>query len=303
MMASTASSLLVAFVFVAAAAAVQGGWRALPHRWQTTSQIVNRSTDVLEFVGPCVLLPLLLPLLLACVLPPPLPPTVSVPDRAYLKWQLPCPRRCEPSHTACRMVAIQTGPASPQLEGLFDSGGRATELRFDLQDDSPGAKTRIEGTTCFVTDEDLVRSGIDPAGQESAMLQALHFIYQNCSGAASAPDAAVPTSQNISYSLLLPANFSSASQAIMGQFHGRPDPRWFRDPRTNTTRHLSTAEAFAACHDPEAGRHGHCKEGAVTGGPLAGWQYKQVSQNVYLLSRCGPVYRRMPAVLTPTATR
>jgi serine/threonine protein phosphatase PrpC len=29
----------------------------------------------------------------------------------------------------------------------------------------------------------------------------------------------------------------------------------------------------------------------------------QVSQNVYLLSRRGPVYRRMPAVLTPTATR
>jgi hypothetical protein len=28
-----------------------------------------------------------------------------------------------------------------------------------------------------------------------------------------------------------------------------------------------------------------------------------VSQNVYLLSRCGPVYRRMSAVLTPTATR
>jgi hypothetical protein len=28
-----------------------------------------------------------------------------------------------------------------------------------------------------------------------------------------------------------------------------------------------------------------------------------VSQNVYLLSRRGPVYRRMPAVLTPTATR
>jgi hypothetical protein len=29
----------------------------------------------------------------------------------------------------------------------------------------------------------------------------------------------------------------------------------------------------------------------------------EVSQNVYLLSRRGPVYRRMPAVLTPTATR
>jgi hypothetical protein len=30
---------------------------------------------------------------------------------------------------------------------------------------------------------------------------------------------------------------------------------------------------------------------------------RTVSQNVYLLSRRGPVYRRMPAVFPPTATR
>ena len=211
------------------------GWTDLPQRWKTTGEIVNDSSAVLEFPGPC-----------------------------------------HPDRRACRMVAIQTGPISTDsiLEGEF-KGTHVEELRFRLTDKVAGAKSRLEATTCFVTAADLEKRGIDPSSEESKMLQAIHFVYQNCSGAATADNAAIPVAHNVSYSMLLPANFSSQSQAILGQFHGRPDPRWFMDPRSNKTMHLSTAAAYGACHNPEGGQHDFCNEGQIKGGPLVGWRYKQ----------------------------
>jgi hypothetical protein len=215
------------------------GWESLTQRWNPQSQLVNDSAAIIEWEGPCT-------------------PAGS-----------------------CAMVAIQTGPVclnSTGIEGQQAAGrGRATrELRFRLCDDQRGVKTRIEATNCFVTAADLARSGIDPQAEESQQLQALHFVYQNCSGALSSPSASVPATTNLSYSLYLPPTFSAASQAILGQWHGRPDPRWFFDPRTNTTHRLSTAAAFSTCRNASAGRHGNCEDGQVSGsGLMAGWKYKQ----------------------------
>jgi len=180
---------------------------------------------------------------------------------------------CSPASN-CDLVAIQTGPVSntTRLEALVENEV-TEELRFTLRDDVVGKKTRLEATACFVTAADLRRHGLDPNGTESRQLQDLHFVYQNCSGAATAPSAAIPTEQNVSYAMLLPTDFSPTSQAILGQFHGRPDPRHFFDPKTNATRTLSTAEAHAACFG--AGGEAWCKEGVVQGGPLDGQRYKQ----------------------------
>ena len=215
------------------------GWQPLAQRWNPQSQLVNDSTAVIEWEGPCT-------------------PAGS-----------------------CAMVAIQTGPVDPNSTGIegkqvAGGGGTTRALRFWLRDEQRGAKTRIETTNCFVTAADLARRGIDPQGEESQQLQALHFVYQNCSGALSSAGASVPATTNLSYSLYLPPTFSATSQAILGQWHGRPDPRWFFDPHTNSTHRLSTTAAFSACQNASAGRHGNCEDGEVSGsGPMAGWKYKQ----------------------------
>ena len=213
-----------------------GQWRKVYSGWQTTGQIVNDTgpDSVIRFPS----------------------------------------ARCSPA-AACNLVGIQTGPisSSSSLMAQLDADGTATEVAFTVEDQTAGAKTRVEATACYVTAADLRRDGTDPAGEESEQLQSLRFVYQNCSGAAAARDASVATWQNISYSLMLPPDFPADSQAIMGQFHGRPDPRIFLSPQ-NETRRLSTAEAFAACLDPEK-RHGNCNEGQVSGGPYDGWRYKQ----------------------------
>jgi hypothetical protein len=179
---------------------------------------------------------------------------------------------CSPA-AGCNLVGIQTGPISSSSSLMAQKDGTAMEIAFTVEDRTVGAKTRVEATTCYVTAADLRRDGMDPAGKESQQLQALRFVYQNCSGAAAASDASRATWQNVSYSLMLPSNFPPDSQAIMGQFHGRPDPRIFLSPQ-NETRRLSTAEAYAACLDPDK-RHGNCNEGQVSGGAYDGWRYKQ----------------------------
>lgn len=79
-------------------------------------------------------------------------------------------------------------------------------------------------------------------------------------------------SQRVRYGVRFPRTLSSSGQFIAGQFHGRPDPRIFFNPQTNSTRRLSTAQAFAACNGSSGWR---CQDGAVSSGPLGGWQYKQ----------------------------
>lgn len=213
-------------------------WQVIESGWSPTGQIVNDtgSTSVIRFA----------------------------------------PSGCSPA-AACNLVAIQTGPISSdtQLRALLDDDSIASTLEFSIHDDQAGSKTRLEATSCYVTPADLIRDGLDPESEESQQLQALHFIYQNCSGAAAAPNASVATWTNLSYYMLLPPSFQSSSQAIMGQFHGRPDPRIFFNPRTNETKRLDTADAYAACLDPEK-KHGNCNEGEVYGtGPYSGWKYKQ----------------------------
>lgn len=160
-----------------------GKWMPISERWKQSQQIVNSS--IFEYVGGCK------------------PPAI------------------------CALVSIQTGPLSgaTQLEAfLVDDGNMNTSTpakinstRFTVQDEE-SKKVRLEATNCFVTAEDLRRHGVDPHGEESKMLQALHFIDQNCSGAALAASAAVPTSINVSYSLYLPQNFSSKAQGIIGMY-------------------------------------------------------------------------------------
>eukprot|EP01043_Picozoa_sp_COSAG02_P048143 COSAG02_NODE_4697_length_5084_cov_1.990572_2_plen_264_part_00 len=213
-------------------------WQVIESGWSPTGQIVNDtgSTSVIRFA----------------------------------------PSGCSPA-AACDLVAIQTGPISSdtQLRALLDDDSIASTLEFSIHDDQAGSKTRLEATSCYVTPADLIRDGLDPESEESQQLQALHFIYQNCSGAAAAPNASVATWTNLSYYMLLPPSFQRSSQAIMGQFHGRPDPRIFFNPRTNETKRLDTADAYAACVDPKK-KHGNCNEGEVYGtGPYSGWNYKQ----------------------------
>ena len=89
--------------------------------------------------------------------------------------------------------------------------------RFTIQT-KESEKVRLEATNCFVTADDLRKHGVDPLGKEAMMLQALHFLDQNCSGAGLAPSATVPTSINVSYSLYLPENFPSNAKAIIGTY-------------------------------------------------------------------------------------
>ena len=159
-----------------------GGWVSVTQPWSSTRQIVNSS--IFEYTGPCK------------------------------------------PQSSCRMVRIQTGHISQatQLKAFVVDGGRmnsSTPVRinstkFIFQDEEKGKKARLEATNCFVTAEDLRQHGVEPDGEESRMLQELHFIYENCTGAASTTSAAVPTSINVSYSLYLPSNFSPKSQAIIG---------------------------------------------------------------------------------------
>ena len=144
---AAAAALPVAVTFAEASSSpARQGWQPLAQRWNPQSQLVNDSTAVIEWEGPCT------------------------------------------PAGACAMVAIQTGPVDPNRTGIegkqaAGGGGATRELRFRLRDEQRGAKTRIEATNCFVTAADLARSGIDPQGEESQQLQALHFVYQNCSGA------------------------------------------------------------------------------------------------------------------------
>lgn len=162
------------------------------------------------------------------------------------------------------------------------------ELEFDITNTESGKKARLEGTTCYVTADDIRKNGIDPTSKEAHMLETINFIYENCTGAAKTPSADIATEQVIEYDLWLAHDFPSDSNAIIGQFHGRPDPRIFHNPKTNETRRLSTTAAYAACtHTAKNSRVpvGHalptspyetsCSEGNVTAGPFEGWLYKQ----------------------------
>ena len=180
---------------------------------------------------------------------------------------------CDSQPAACRVVGIATGALSDSssIEALLASDGKsAAQLNFTVADTRLGEKARLEGTTCFETPEDFARHGLDLHGEVARQLQALGFVDQNCSGAAATPDASTPTWSNVSYDLRLPLDFPFDSQAIMGQFHGRPDPRIFYNPTTQEIKHLSTAEAFAAC----GGAAQNCHHGSVQGGPYAGWLVK-----------------------------
>lgn len=186
---------------------------------------------------------------------------------------LPDNRTAMLSTPSVALAAIQTGilTDNSSLSVLFGNQSdptQVTEFRFVLQSAVAGKKTRLEATNCFVTPNDLTRHGVDPSGPLASEFEAIHFVYQNCSGAAAAASADIATEMTVSYSMLLPKDFPADSQAIMGQFHGRPDPRIFMNSAGKIAR-LTTAETFAACSP------NRCNEGVVTGGPYDGWKYKQ----------------------------
>jgi hypothetical protein len=192
---------------------------------------------------------------------------------------------CQSQPAPCRMVGISTGALRDGsgievlLGGSEDGSDEssATQLNFTVADTKLGDKSRLEGTTCFETPADFARHGLSPDGEVARQLRALAFVDQNCSGAAATADPSTPTWSNVSYDLRLPLDFPLDSQAIMGQFHGRPDPRIFYNPDSGEVRHLSTGEAFDACYGG-SGDDGtelqHCRHGNVTGGEYAGWLIK-----------------------------
>lgn len=180
---------------------------------------------------------------------------------------------CDSQPAACRMVGIDTGALSEtsEIEALLaDDDKRAVQLNFTITDTKLGDKARLEMTTCFETPGDFARHGLDLDGEITDQLRTLGFVDQNCTGAAATLDASTPTWSNVSYDLRLPDDFPLDSQAIMGQFHGRPDPRIFYNPTTQEIKHLGTAEAFAAC----GGAAQNCRHGSVQGGPYDGWLVK-----------------------------
>lgn len=176
------------------------------------------------------------------------------------------------------MVAIQTGPISDR-SGVFVQRGAASGVnvaRFTVEDTVARAKARAEATSCFATQATIAEAGLSPS--EVAMASALSFVAQNCSGAWSSGDAAVPGQTLVSYDLMLPKGLSPNASFIAGQFHGRPDPRIFFDPGTNATKRLTTADAFVACGGTlgqPAANSWRCEDGNITGGKYAGWLYKQ----------------------------
>jgi hypothetical protein len=186
------------------------------------------------------------------------------------------------SNPKAQLVPIDTGKMSGSsgLFGQFVSPHTVSELRFDLEDVATTGrlKTRIEATTCFATNTTMKEHGLDPASSDARMFEALSFLSnQNCSNAYTSRRGAEEAGQlNVSYSLWLSPNLSASANFITGQFHGRPDPRIFRDPLTNETHRLSTVAAVNACTN---GGRNTCKEGVVGGGnksnPYNGWSYKQ----------------------------
>eukprot|EP00041_Stephanoeca_diplocostata_P025589 m.673117 g.673117 ORF g.673117 m.673117 type:complete len:1004 (+) comp22779_c0_seq1:150-3161(+) len=176
------------------------------------------------------------------------------------------------------VAPIQTGKLANNSKMKWlprDNSKYASEMEFSVTDVSAGQKARLEGTTCFATADDLRAHGVDPTSEVARMYETLAQIPENCSGAAKAPSAEIPTEAIIEYDLWLAPDFPSNAQAIIGQFHGRPDSRIVFHPLTNETRRLSLREAYDACTAAPGRDNISCIEGNITAGPYAGWQYKQ----------------------------
>lgn len=196
-------------------------------------------------------------------------------------------------------AAIATGPDGGGDLSVHYPGGRdsaADTFNFSLADSRPGAKARVELTTCFATTDTLRRHGLDPGSVTARQLAALNFIYQNCSGAPSVPASALGSAavtHHLQYDVFVGSSFPGNGQAILGQFHGRPDPRLFRAPN-GTVHRLATSEAYAVCSGaatlPPAtgntaplrwsalpGKSAFCNKGVVSNasGHPTGWSYQE----------------------------
>ena len=176
-------------------------------------------------------------------------------------------------------VPLGTGDGG-NISVALDESGVATAFRFQLDNKHRGLKQRAELQTCFVTNRSLRESGIDPSGLQARQLKALRLIYADCPGSAShaqsnesAWSAAVQT--HIAYDLYIPrGGVSTHSEVIIGQFHGREDPRVFQAPN-GTVLEYSTSEAARLCANASR-RYGNCVQGQLIGtdGEATGWRYQ-----------------------------
>lgn len=104
----------------------------------------------------------------------------------------------------------------------------------------------------------LRRGTIAKAGYTTSTYNNCHVLHYAC----------------VRYDMFVPLELSKDAKSIMGQFHGRPDPRIFMNPKTGEVRRLSTSAAYAACV-PSPSALSRCNLGSVVGGPYDGWRYKQ----------------------------
>ena len=194
--------------------------------------------------------------------------------------------------TGSSFAPVATGDGG-KLSVRLDQQGVAREFQFVLDNQRPGVKQRLELMNCFVTNDTLRSAGVDPAGSLAQDLRELRMLYEHCRGA---PTVAVTggwsstVEMQVSYELLIPKDgLPSDSQSIIGQFHGREDPRVFLAPNgsngTGVNRqrtfakgsviHFSTDTAARLCKN--SSRHyGNCFGGQLLGpgGHPSGWLYQ-----------------------------
>ena len=161
-----------------------------------------------------------------------------------------------------------------------DQHGVAKAFRFRLDNHQAGLKQRAELMNCWVTNATLEASGLDPGGELVKDMGQLYMLGDNeCPGA---PTSLVPSGawtedveMRVSYDMLIPpGGMSPNAQAILGQFHGREDPRIFLLPNQTILR-LSTPVAAKLCANASR-RYGNCVGGQLIGpdGQPTGWHYQ-----------------------------
>ena len=191
-----------------------------------------------------------------------------------------------------QFAPVATGDAG-ELSVRADVLGIAQEFRFTLDNQLPGVKQRLELTNCFVTNDTLMAAGVDPAGLIADDLRDLRMLYDHCAGAPTVDAArgwSSTVEMQVSYDLLIPKDgLPEGAQSIIGQFHGREDPRVFLAPNGSTGSGVDRQRTFAkgsVVHYPtdlaaricrnSSRRYGNCFNGQLLGpdGAPSGWLYQ-----------------------------
>ena len=194
------------------------------------------------------------------------------------------------------LFAPISGGAGGNISVQLDSTtGVARSFRFQLDNNRQGIKQRAELQNCFITNASLRAAGLDPASTQAQYERELRTLYWNC--------AAVPTEvvtqpagwskaaeSSVSYDLLIPdGGLHPKAETIIGQFHGREDPRIFLAPNgsvgtgvhrtrtyaSNSVVHFSSAETAFLCANTSR-KYGNCVNGELLGadGAGTGWLYQ-----------------------------